>query len=74
MVVIFAKRFEDLPLIRRLGDVIRVHRANIKSYKDIKQFNVNVFYNSSWCLFSSYDSPEEEVIDDDYPDNNSSED
>lgn len=76
MVVIFAKRFEDLPLVRRLGDVIRIHRSTIKYYKDIKQFNVNVFYNSSWCLFTTYESPEEEAldIDEEYPDNNSGED
>jgi hypothetical protein len=36
MVVIYAKRFEDLPLIRRVGDVIRIHRANIRAYKDFK--------------------------------------
>jgi hypothetical protein len=59
MVVIYAKRFEDLPLIRRVGDVIRIHRANIRSYKDLKQFNVNVFYNSSWCLFSTIDSADD---------------
>lgn len=60
MVIIYAKRFEDLPLVQRLGDIIRIHRANIRLYKDIKQFNVNVFYNSSWCLFSTHNSPDEE--------------
>ncbi len=25
--VLYAKRFEDLPIIHRLGDVIRIHRA-----------------------------------------------
>jgi hypothetical protein len=51
-VIIFAKRSEDLPIVRRIGDLVRIHRANAKMYKDIKQFNVNVFYNSSWCLFT----------------------
>ena len=32
-VVIYAKRFEDLPIVHRLGDVIRVHRANLRMYK-----------------------------------------
>lgn len=51
-VVIYAKRFEDLPIVRNIGDVIRVHRANMKQYQDMKQFHVNVYFNSSWCLFS----------------------
>ena len=51
--VIYAKRIEDLPIVKRIGDIVRIHRANVKLYKDIKQFNVNVFYNSSWCIFNS---------------------
>lgn len=50
--IIYAKRFEDLPIVKNLGDVIRIHRANMKQYQDQKQFHVNVYYNSSWCLFS----------------------
>ena len=61
-VIIFAKRLEDLPVVKRIGDIIRIHRAGIKVYKDIKQFNVNVFYNSSWCLFSAnLENPEEDT-------------
>ena len=26
-VVLYAKSFEDLPIIHRIGDIIRVHRA-----------------------------------------------
>jgi hypothetical protein len=50
--VLYAKRFEDLPIITRLGDVIRVHRATLRLYNGTRQFNANVFYNSSWALFS----------------------
>jgi hypothetical protein len=39
--------------VKRIGDIVRIHRANVKIYKEVKQFNVNVFYNSSWCLFNS---------------------
>ena len=46
---------EDLPVVRKIGDVIRVHRAIVKEYKGMKQFNVNITYNSSWCLFHSSD-------------------
>ena len=32
----FAKRYEDLPLARKIGDVIRVHRAVVKEFKGMK--------------------------------------
>lgn len=51
--VLYAKRFEDLPIIHRLGDIIRVHRATLRLYNGQRQFNANVFYNSSWALFST---------------------
>jgi hypothetical protein len=51
--VLYAKRFEDLPIIHRLGDIIRVHRATLRLYNHQRQFNANIFYNSSWALFST---------------------
>lgn len=51
--VLYAKRFEDLPIIQRLGDIIRVHRATLRLYNHQRQFNANIFYNSSWALFST---------------------
>lgn len=51
--IIYAKRIEDCPLINCIGDVIRVHRANYKQWKGKPQFNVNVQFNSSWCLFNT---------------------
>jgi hypothetical protein len=51
--VLYAKRFEDLPIIHRIGDIIRVHRATLRLYNGQRQFNANVFYNSSWALFST---------------------
>ena len=51
----FAKRMEDLPVVRKIGDIIRVHRAMVKDYKGITQFNVNLTHDSSWCLFHSSD-------------------
>lgn len=50
--VLYAKRFEDLPIITRLGDIIRVHRATLRLYNGQRQFNANIFYSSSWALFS----------------------
>jgi hypothetical protein len=63
-VIIYAKRFEDLPIVRNIGDIIRIHRANMKQYQDQKQFHVNVYYNSSWCLFSLKQASEESISDD----------
>ena len=55
MITFFAKRYEDLPVARKIGDVVRIHRASVKDYKGTKQINVNLQYNSSWCLFHSAD-------------------
>lgn len=51
----FAKTFEDLPIIQRVGDIVRVHRAQFQHYNDMKQLNVNMYYRSSWCLFIGND-------------------
>jgi hypothetical protein len=50
-VVFFAKSFEDLPIIQRVGDIVRVHRAKFQHFNDTRQLNVNMYYRSSWCLF-----------------------
>ena len=42
VIIIYANRFEDCPIVRQIGDIIRVHRANVKLYKDRHQYNVNV--------------------------------
>jgi hypothetical protein len=31
-VVIYGKRFEDLPIASRVGDIIRLHRATLRMY------------------------------------------
>lgn len=50
-IVFFADKFEDLPICQRVGDIIRVHRATVATYKDRKQLTANVCFNSSWALF-----------------------
>jgi stress-induced morphogen len=35
-VVIFAKKFEDLPIAHRVGDIIRIHRATLRIYKGVR--------------------------------------
>jgi hypothetical protein len=52
-VVIYAKRFEDLPIVHRIGDIIRVHRAQVRIWQGRTQFYVQLAYKSSWALYSS---------------------
>lgn len=61
--VLFAKRFEDLPISQRVGDIIRVHRAYVGSFKGVKQFTANVFFNSSWALFSPLNAKQAAHVD-----------
>lgn len=35
-IVFFADKFDDLPICQRVGDIIRVHRATVSTYKDRK--------------------------------------
>jgi len=51
--IVYAKRIEDCPVIQNIGDIVRIHRANYKLWKNKPQFNVNVQFNSSWCLFNT---------------------
>lgn len=52
-VAIYAKKFEDLPIVHRLGDIIRIHRADLELFNNGRIFKVNVCYKSSWALYSS---------------------
>ena len=52
-VIMYAYKFEDLPIVHRLGDIIRVHRAKTRLYNQKRQFSVNMFYSSSWALYST---------------------
>ena len=52
-VVIYADKFEDLPIVHRVGDIIRIHRAQLRIYQGRRQFNVNVQQFSSWALYST---------------------
>jgi len=51
--VLYAKRFEDLPIVQRVGDIIRVHRAFLRLHQHQRQFNADISFNSSWALFST---------------------
>ncbi len=62
--VFYAKRVEDCPQIKCIGDVIRIHRASVKEYQGQKQLHVNVSFNSSWCLFGIEDEVNDNSSDD----------
>ena len=47
----FANKIELLPQLKRVGDIIRIHRANIGQYRNFKTFMVNMDFGSSWALF-----------------------
>jgi hypothetical protein len=49
---LFAHKFDDLPICQRIGDIIRIHRASVGFYSNRKQLTANIFFNSSWALFS----------------------
>ena len=56
-VVMYAERFEDLPICLRIGDVIRLHRATLRMFNNRRQFNVSMHWNGSWALFSTDKTP-----------------
>ena len=55
LVTCYARKLEDLPIVRKIGDVIRIHRVTLKRFNNLKQFNLNINFNSAWCLFHSSD-------------------
>ncbi len=55
-VVIYGKRFEDLPIAQRVGDIVRLHRATLRMYQGKRQFNVSTQWQGSWALFAAEDS------------------
>jgi len=65
IVALQSRRFEDLPIIQRCGDIIRIHRAEY-NFKDEKHyFKLNMSYSSSWTIFSADDEVAPEVMKED---------
>ena len=56
-VVMYAKRFEDLPIVLRIGDIIRIHRATLRVYNNRRQFNLSMHLTGAWALFSTDKTP-----------------
>ena len=64
-VIMTGRRFEDLPICQRVGDIIRCHRADFFMARqgEDRFLKLNMTYNSSWALFSADDIVAPEVED-----------
>lgn len=60
-VLIVGRRFQDLPIVQRIGDVIRCHWADYTCKDGHSFLKLNLHYNSSWALFSADDIVAPEV-------------
>lgn len=63
----FSKDKDTLPTFTKLGDIIRIHRANIGNYKNYKTFSVNIAFGSSWVVFPGFPQPRKAVAGADVP-------
>ena len=45
-----------------MGDIIRIHRANIGTYKGYKTFSVNLAFGSAWAIFSGIAKPMPAIV------------
>ena len=59
LVSFFSSKVELLPHFNRVGDIIRIHRANIGQYRQYKTMCVNIDYGSSWALFKNHQIQDE---------------
>jgi hypothetical protein len=55
-VVIYGKKFEQLPILTKVGDIIRLHRSSLRMYNGHRQFNVSTHWQGSWAIFAADDS------------------
>lgn len=53
IVTIMGRKLEDLPICQRVGDLIRVHRAQFELKDDQAYFRLNLCHSSAWALFSA---------------------
>lgn len=48
-VVVIGERMEDMPIVKRIGDILRIQRATVKVKNGEKKYIVDD--KSNWCLF-----------------------
>jgi hypothetical protein len=61
-VTIVANNYEQLPVFKKVGEIIRIHRCNISQFKNAKTFFVNMAYGSSWILFEGMPQKKKRVV------------
>ena len=61
LVSFWSTKAEPLPRFNRVGDIIRIHRANIGQYRQYKTMYVNLDYGSSWALFKNHQFEEDNL-------------
>jgi len=61
-VTIVGTNFEQIPVFKRVGEIIRIHRCNIGQYKSQKTFFVNMGYGSSWTIFEGIPSKHRKAL------------
>lgn len=66
-ITFFGKEKDSLPKFTKVGDIIRIHRANIGTYKNYKTFSVNLAFGSSWVIFSGFPQQRKTVAGADVP-------
>ncbi|CDW77815.1 alpha telomere binding protein [Stylonychia lemnae] len=54
-VTFFGSSIEQLPVFKRIGDIIRIHRCNIAQFKERKTFSVIINFGSHWVIFDGRD-------------------
>jgi hypothetical protein len=42
---------KSLPHVIHIGDIVRIHRANVTTYNNMKQLNCNIWQKGSWTVF-----------------------
>ncbi len=51
----FAENIDEIPQASKVGSILRIHRGDIKKYKDTVQLNCDTTIKGAWILFDSTD-------------------
>ena len=55
-VTCFAKEKDDIPQDIKMGSILRIHRGDVKEYKESYQLNCDVSIKAAWALFDPSES------------------
>ncbi len=51
----FAETHDAMPQVAKIGSIVRIHRGDIKKYKDTMQLNCDTSVKGAWVLFDPTD-------------------